>query len=615
MQPRMTTQSAGRPAAASRGGETGGRTGRGGGRTGGRFGDQGDGRNEGQGGQQLQNLLPTIVAQIGGQGRGQGNGKNQNSDAVNDNIQGRCHSLYALDGEDGISSGYGCRDSQKAKHTVGLFVGKAITWWNSQIHTRGRESIVGMSLEDFKTLTRKEFCPSNEMQNFETELWNHAMVGAGHATYTDRFHELARLVPHLVTPKAKRIERYIYGLALQIRGMVAATEPKTIQKRGNGEEPSKDRNVRDDNKRTRTRNSFATIANPVRREYMGAAPKCTTCNYHHSHETPCQGPVTSVVVPIISRRLVLGKGRAFMLGADEARQDPNIVTGTFTLNDHFATTLFDSSVDYSFVFTTFIPLLDIEPSDLGFSYEIEITSGQLVDIDKVIKGCKVEIEGHVFDINLIPFGTESFDIIIGMDWLSDHKAAIICHKKVVRIPLLDGKVLRLLGEKPKEKMSQLMSDNAKEKKQEEIVVYFSKINLRPGYHQLRVHKDDIPKTTFRTRYGHFEFTVMPFGMTNAPAEEHEEHLRLLERLKKEKLYAKSSIKIEVVKNWEAFKTSFEVRSFLSLAGYYFRFIENFSNIAKPLTVLTQKTLLDGPEDFMVYCDASGLGLGCVLMQR
>ncbi|GJW25259.1 putative reverse transcriptase domain-containing protein [Tanacetum coccineum] len=169
-----------------------------------------------------------------------------------------------------------------------------------------------MSWEDFKILTREEFCPSNEMQKLETELRNHAMVGASHVAYTDRFHELARLMPHLVTLKGKRIERYVYGLALQIQGMVAATEPKTIQKavqiagtltnealrngsikknpekRGNEGEPSKDRNVRDDNKRTRTGNAFATTANPVRGGYTGTAPKCTTCSYHHSHETPCR---------------------------------------------------------------------------------------------------------------------------------------------------------------------------------------------------------------------------------------------------------------------------------------------------------------------------------------
>ncbi|GKC52716.1 putative reverse transcriptase domain-containing protein [Tanacetum coccineum] len=112
----------------------------------------------------------------------------------------------------------------------------------------------------------------------------------------------------------------------------------------------------------------------------------------------------------------------------------------FTLNKHFATTLFDSGAKYSFVSTTFIPLLGLEPNDLGFKYEIEIASGQLVEINKVIKGCKLEIEGHIFDIDLIPFGHGSFDVIICMDWLSNFKAKIACHEKVVRIPLPDGKV-------------------------------------------------------------------------------------------------------------------------------------------------------------------------------
>nr|GEW03211.1 hypothetical protein [Tanacetum cinerariifolium] len=124
------------------------------------------------------------------------------------------------------------------------------------------------------------------------------------------------------------------------------------------------------------------------------------------------------------------RGRAFMLGAEEACSDPNIMMG-------------------------------IEPNDLGFSYEIEIASRQLVKIDKVIKGCNLEIEGHMFDINLIPFGSGSFDMIIGMDWLSNHKAEIICHEKVVRIPLLDGKVLRVLGERPEEKMRHLVQDTRK----------------------------------------------------------------------------------------------------------------------------------------------------------
>ncbi|GKB48407.1 reverse transcriptase domain-containing protein [Tanacetum coccineum] len=453
-----------------------------------------------------------------------GVGRNQNGDAVNDHIRGDARN--ATEGNDRRGCTYKeflacnpkeydgkggaivytrwiekmesvhdmsrCKDSQRVKYSTGSFVGKALMWWNSKIRTRGREAAIGMSWEDYKTLTREEFCPSNEMQKLETKLWNHTMVGAGHAAYTDMFHKLARLVPNLVTPEVKKIERYVYGLAPQIQGMVAATKPKTIQKamrlagtltdealrngsikknlekRGNMGEASKDMNGREDNKRTRTGNAFATTVNPVRRGYTGTTPNCTTCGYYHLPKIPCLScfnynrpghfardcrVVPRNVNPVNTRNPIARTccecgstdhiksacPRAFMLGAEEARQDPNIMMGLFTLNNHYATTLFDSGADYSFVSTTFIPLLDIDPSDLGFSYEIEIASGQLVEIDKVIRRCKIEIEGHMFNINLIPFGSGSFDVIIGMDWLSDHKAEIICHEKVVRIPLLDGK--------------------------------------------------------------------------------------------------------------------------------------------------------------------------------
>ncbi|GJU72767.1 putative reverse transcriptase domain-containing protein [Tanacetum coccineum] len=344
------------------------------------------------------------------------------------------------------------------------------------------------------------FRRTHEMQKLESELWNHAMVGVGHAAYTDRFHELARLVPHLVTPESRMIER------------------------------------------------------------------------------------------------------AFMLGAEEARQDPNIVTGTFTLNNHFATTLFDSGADYSFVSTTFIPLLGLEPSELGFKYEIEIASGQLVEIDKVIKGCKLEIEGHVFDIDLIPFGHGSFDVII------------------VRIPLPDGKVLRVVGVRPDEKVGLLMSVKASDKKQEEVVVVIDFPEVFP---------DDLSRLP---PIQEIEFRI-ELTLRATP---------FLGRCDNGNRIHVDPSKIEVVKNWKAPRTLTEVRSFLGLAGYYRRFIENFSKIAKSLTILTQKSktfdwgeeqelafqtlkdklcnapvlaLPDGPEDFVVYCDASGIGLGCVLMQR
>ncbi|GJV71185.1 putative nucleotidyltransferase, ribonuclease H [Tanacetum coccineum] len=168
---------------------------------------------------------------------------------------------------------------------------------------------------------------------------------------------------------------------------------------------------------------------------------------------------------------------------------------------------------------------------------------------------------------------------------------------------------------------------------------YSKIDLRSGYHQLRVREEDIPKTAFRTRYGHYEFQVMPFGLTNAPAvfmdlmnrvckpyldkfvivfiddiliysrneEEHANHLKIiLELLRKEKFQGLhvDPAKIEAVKNWTSPTTPTEVRQFLGLAGYYRRFIE------APILALPEVN-----DNFVVYCDASLQGLGAVLMQR
>ncbi|GKB36794.1 reverse transcriptase domain-containing protein [Tanacetum coccineum] len=503
-------------------------------------------------------------------------------------------------------------------------------------------------------------------------------------------------------------------------------------------------------------------------------------------------------------------GRVYSLCAKAAVKDNNMVNGTFMINNVYASVLFDTGADRIFVSYAFNKYIDVTPTTLDTNYDVELADGKSLTTNTILRGCTLNLQNHLFKIDLLPIELGSFDIIVGMDWMAEHRAEVVCYKKYIRVPykndmlIIQGERSGIKSESRLEVISsirtqkyidqgcqvfliQMMKEEKteiSERQIEDVPVVkdfpevFPKdlpglpstrqiefhIELIPGaapvarapyrlapaemkelaeqlkelsdkgfirpssspwgapilfvkkkdgsfrmcidYRELNkltvknVREEDIPKTAFRTRYGHYEFRVMPFGLTNAPAvfmdlmnrvckpyldkfvivfiddiliysrneKEHEEHLKtILELLKKEELYAKFSkcefwintvkflghvidssgihvdpAKIEAVKNWASPTTPSEIRQFLGLAGYYRRFIEGFSKIAKPMTELTQKNqkfdwgeeqeeafqllkqklcaapilaLPEGSEDFVVYCDASIKGLGAVLMQR
>ncbi|KAJ9561636.1 LOW QUALITY PROTEIN: hypothetical protein OSB04_006796 [Centaurea solstitialis] len=778
-----------------------------------------------------------------------------------------------------------CLERNKVEYAACLLQGRALTWWNTQVQVRGPDAIGQITWEDFKKMLKEEFCPRSEIQKLEAELWHHEMKGSDITAYTTRFHELAKLVPHLVTQEQNRVDRYVWGLSPVIRGNLTAADPKTLQEAVNlanrltnnavrsgafssssvkgKRKPVRSKPEQRFNKDRRMARNFG-IQTPAlekgkgpqracdkcHRQHIGRCTICSRCNRaghvaqdcrvggsrncfeygspdHYRNACPKrqQRPYVNQAQPANQgNRGGLARGRAFVIGAEEARQNPDVVTGTFLLNNYPATVLFDSGADRSCVSLDFRPKINKKSQNLKEEHLIEYSNGELVKASKVVKKCTLGLAGKDFSIDLIPIKIGSFDIIVCMDWMSNHQATICCAEKIVRLALPDGSVLEVHGEKPKKDiklvsfmrmrsdlrkecvafMAHVVDKKAEEKSIQDIPVvrefpevfpeelpglppprqahskvalststvrdelssqlqelldkgfirpsslpwgapvlfvkkkdgsfrmcidyrelnkitiknryplpriddlfdqlqgatYFSKIDLRSGYHQMQVREEDIAKTAFRTRYGHYEFLVMPFGLTNAPAvfmdlmnrvcrpyldkfvivfiddiliysqgkEDHEHHLRLiLELLKAKKLYAKFSkcefsirevhflghvvnkegihvdpAKIEAIKKWEAPKTPTEIRQFLGLAGYYRRFIANFSKIAQPLTTLTQKdkkfiwgekqeeafqllkhklcnapilALPEGTDNFVVYCDASHQGLGCVLTQN
>ncbi|GJW20584.1 putative reverse transcriptase domain-containing protein [Tanacetum coccineum] len=354
------------------------------------------------------------------------------------------------------------------------------------------------------------------------------------------------------------------------------------------------------------------------RHYKNACPKLKNLNHGNHGRNGGNGR---------ARR------KAFVFSGGEVVQDPNVVMGMFLLNNRYATVLFDSGADRSFVSTAFSPLINIAPTTLDIAYTIELANGKRIGSNTIIRGCTLNFLNHSFNIDLMPIELRSFDVIIGMDWLSKYHAVIVCDQKLIRISFGDETLtiqgdkgrnphpgeLRLFFKKKdrsfkmcinyhelnklivKNRYPLLRIDDLFDQLQGFII--YSKIDLRSGYHQLRVRDEDIPKTVFRTRYGHYKFQDMPIRLTNAPT-------ILMDLInQKEGLYAKF-LKFEF---WLP-KVQFlrHVIDSQGLVGYYRRFIEGFSKIAKPLTKLT---LPEGTENFVVYCDASHKGLGVVLMQK
>ncbi|GJZ04565.1 putative reverse transcriptase domain-containing protein [Tanacetum coccineum] len=172
---------------------------------------------------------------------------------------------------------------------------------------------------------------------------------------------------------------------------------------------------------------------------LGTSGTTTVVEYSHSdtapdgrdsprderHETRDNGNAQGWVYAV---------GNAEKRGNASGNPDSNVVTGTFLLNNHYASILFDTGADRSFISTAFSSLINIAPTPLENSYDVELADGKIVGIDTIIRGCTLNFLDHPFNIDLMPVELGSFDVIIGMDWLRRCHAVIVCDEKLVRVP-------------------------------------------------------------------------------------------------------------------------------------------------------------------------------------
>ncbi|GJZ09602.1 putative reverse transcriptase domain-containing protein [Tanacetum coccineum] len=428
------------------------------------------------------------------------------------------------------------------------------------------------------------------------------------------------------------------------------------------------------------------------------------------------------------------RGRAYVV-VENPQQNPNVVTGTFLLNDHYACILFDSGAEKSFVSSAFTHFINITPATLNTSYEVELADGKVVSTNTILRSCTLVLLNHVFKIDLLPTRLGSF-VVLHLEWdcWQYHRALIDCYEKIVRIPLPNGKILEVQGERPEKDLRSLACIKADEKKLDDIRVVRDypevfpddllglplvreiefRIDLIPGAspvvrspyrlapsemlelsNQLKelqekgfirpshspwgapvlfVKKKDgsmrmcidyreLNKLTIKNRYplpriddlfdqlqGACCFSKIDLRSgyqsvaSRASEEEHEVHLKtILDLLQKEKLYAKFSkcefwlqevqflghvvnhdgihvdpSKVESVKNW---KTPESQKAPLPVAQKNKTYVwgdkqdEAFQILKEKLCNAHVLALPDGPDDFVVYCDASNRLLGAVLMQR
>nr|GEU96360.1 reverse transcriptase domain-containing protein [Tanacetum cinerariifolium] len=330
-----------------------------------------------------------------------------------------------------------CTEDCKVKFATGTLTKEALSWWNSFTQPIGIEEAYKITCSEFKKFLIKKDCPRTEIKKMKDKFYNLTVKGNDLKTYIRRFQELAVLCPTMVPNSEKLMELFIIGLTTSVEGNVTASMPQTLEEAITITQKLMDQTC---NKAGHLTKNCRNKGPPTGSNLQPVSVTCHACGEkgHYRNQCPKENNNTH--------------GRAYLLRDKNAHQNPNVVMGMFLLNQHLARVLFDSGADKSFVSISLAFMLNIPPITLDTTYDIEMANGNLVGTNTVIQCCTLILLKEPFEIDLMPIKLGSFDIVIGIDWLSKYHARIICDEKVVYIPI-DGETLIIRGDQSKTRLS------------------------------------------------------------------------------------------------------------------------------------------------------------------
>ncbi|GKB10350.1 putative reverse transcriptase domain-containing protein [Tanacetum coccineum] len=348
--------------------------------------------------------------------------------------------------------------------------GVALTWWKSHAKIVGQDAAHNMPWNTLMKMMPAKYCHRNEIKKLEMEIWELKVKGIDLASYTQCFQELALMCGRMFPEESDKIEKYVGGLPDMIHGSVMASKPRTMQDAVKFSTELMDKKIhtfakhqvenkrkfedtsrnnqnqqQQQNKRQNTGRAY-TIGSGEKKPYKGSKPLCSKCNYHH--DGPCAPKCHKAgqkatcceceahghfkrECPKLRNNNCGNQGgngndlaKVYVVGNAGTNPDSNVVTGMFLLNNRYASILFDTGADKSFVSTAFRAQMDITPTILDHYYNVELAGGRIIRLNTIIRGCTLNFINHPFNIDVMPVELGSFNVIIGMDWLAKYQAVI-----------------------------------------------------------------------------------------------------------------------------------------------------------------------------------------------